>query len=97
MESTHPDEVTVEFVVTGVVQGVGFRWFTRGEARRLRLRGWVRNRADGSVQVVAQGARDAVDRLEDALKRGPSGAVVEHVARQPRAADAAFEGFEVSH
>lgn len=97
MESSHPGEITVEFVVTGVVQGVGFRWFTRGEARKLGLRGWVRNRPDGSVQVLAQGPRDAVDRLEHALKAGPSGALVEEVLRQPRAATDTYGSFEVTH
>lgn len=97
MESSPPEEITVEFVVTGVVQGVGFRWFTRSEARRLGLRGWVRNRPDGSVQVLAQGPRDAVDRLEDALRRGPPGALVDEVLRSPRAAAGTYGSFEVTH
>ena len=63
--------------VTGVVQGVGFRWFVRERARRLGLSGWVRNLPDGSVEVVASGENGQVDLLRAELESGPSGASVE--------------------
>jgi acylphosphatase len=59
------------------VQGVGFRWFVWREAERLGLGGFARNMSDGTVEVVSQGPDDALDRLEQALRRGPSGARVD--------------------
>jgi acylphosphatase len=67
--------------VTGVVQGVGFRWFTMRAARRLELAGWVRNAADGSVEVLVEGSEGGVDRLVDELRRGPDAASVTAVKR----------------
>jgi acylphosphatase len=59
------------------VQGVGFRWFVWREAERLGLGGFARNLPDGTVEVVSQGPDEALDRLEQALRRGPSGARVD--------------------
>ncbi len=63
--------------VTGVVQGVGFRWFVRERARRLGLTGWVRNLPDGSVEVAAAGDEQQVELLKQELARGPQGASVD--------------------
>ena len=65
--------------VTGIVQGVGFRWFVRERARRLGLAGWVRNLPDGSVEVAAKGDDQQVALLRAELRRGPRGAAVENV------------------
>jgi acylphosphatase len=65
--------------VRGVVQGVGFRWFVREQARRLGLAGWVRNLADGSVEVAAQGEPQQIELLRAELQRGPRGAAVEEL------------------
>jgi acylphosphatase len=65
--------------VAGRVQGVGFRWFVREEARRLRLDGWVRNLPSGEVEVVAEGDRDSLDALTRSIAKGPPGARVEMV------------------
>jgi acylphosphatase len=73
--------------VTGVVQGVGFRWFVREKARRLGLSGWVRNLADGSVEVAAAGDQGQIDLLVGELKKGPPGAVVDQIQTQVRAAE----------
>lgn len=67
-------------VVRGLVQGVGYRATTMDEARRLGLAGWVRNRVDGSVEVLAEGSRAKLDLFVDYLHRGPWGAHVESVA-----------------
>lgn len=88
---------TRAFRVTGRVQGVGFRWWTRREAEALGLRGTVRNREDGSVEVVASGDPGALDRLRSALNQGPPGARVEAVTEE-RTKDAAPRlpaGFEI--
>lgn len=62
--------------VHGRVQGVGFRWFAREAARELGLPGWVRNDADGSVEVAAEGPADAIHALRARLLEGPAGAAV---------------------
>ncbi|HVB64388.1 MAG TPA: acylphosphatase [Nitrolancea sp.] len=70
-------------VVTGRVQGVGFRAFVANEARRLMLRGWVRNGEDGcTVEIVVEGETEAVRRFLSLVRQGPPAAVVKrlHVA-----------------
>ncbi len=66
-------------LVSGHVQGVGFRYFTARHARRLGLGGFVQNLPDGRVEVVAQGARGALEQLVAALRQGPPGAAVRDV------------------
>jgi len=66
-------------VIHGLVQGVGFRHATRSAAQRLGLRGWVRNRADGSVEAVAVGDDEQLDALQRWARRGPPAARVESV------------------
>ena len=69
----------VRYIVSGRVQGVGFRWFVMREAARLDLAGYVRNLPDGTVEVVAQGAIAALAALESALRHGPPVARVDGV------------------
>ena len=71
--------VAHRFLVQGRVQGVGFRFFTEDAARREGLAGFVRNLADGRVEVVAEGEREALRRFELALHAGPPLALVERV------------------
>lgn len=66
-------------VVRGRVQGVGFRWFVREEARHLDVAGWVRNRSDGCVEVAAEGTNDSIEALRQVLREGPPGATVASV------------------
>jgi acylphosphatase len=66
-------------LATGLVQGVGFRWFVRETARRLDLAGWVMNRPDGGVEVVAEGPAEAIAALRAAIEEGPPGARVDLV------------------
>ena len=68
--------------VRGRVQGVGFRWFVRERARALGLTGWVRNTADGAVEVLAVGNDDALQKLRNLLRSGPSGARVSAIVDQ---------------
>ena len=67
-------------VVSGRVQGVGFRYATQREATRLGLRGWVRNTEDGKVEIVVEGGINDVDGLQAWCRRGPAGARVSTVA-----------------
>ena len=71
--------VARRFVISGRVQGVGFRYFTQDAARREGLHGFVRNNDDGSVEAVAEGESEALERFERAIRRGPSRSRVEHV------------------
>ena len=81
-------------VVRGVVQGVGFRFFAQRSARALGVRGWVRNRADGCVESVAEGDETAVAEYLARLERGPIGSRVEGV--DVESIDPVWaEGFEV--
>ena len=66
-------------LVRGRVQGVGFRWHVREIARRLGLRGWVRNCPDGAVEIAAEGSDESIQRLQEELRKGPPGAVVSSV------------------
>jgi acylphosphatase len=68
--------VRLHAIIEGDVQGVGFRQFTLCCARRLRLHGWVRNRDDGAVEVLAEGERSSLDALVAVLHEGPPAATV---------------------
>ena len=71
--------VARRFIVTGRVQRVGFRYFLAEVAAVEGVSGWVRNRADGSVEALAEGGADAVQRFEWKVRSGPPGARVAHV------------------
>lgn len=70
---------TVRVRIEGRVQGVSFRYWTERVATELELTGWVRNRADGSVEAVFSGPADAVARMLERCKEGPRSAVVTSV------------------
>jgi acylphosphatase len=77
------------------VQGVGFRYFIRDLAERSSLEGWVRNRDDGAVECVLQGARDLLERVEAALWEGPPWAEVTAVESDWGAPGEDLGGFRV--
>ena len=82
--------------VSGHVQGVGFRWWTRRRAETLGLVGWVMNGGDErSVEVVAEGDAAALDDLERLLRAGPPGARVEAVDAVRSPASGEFDGFGI--
>jgi acylphosphatase len=85
----------LEARVLGDVQGVGFRWFVRRAAITLGLVGWVANEADGSVAVIAEGAPDALDRLQATIGAGPPGARVESVIAHRLAPTGRHATFEI--
>ena len=70
-------DVRRSWIVRGRVQRVGFRWWARNVALDLGVRGWVRNRGDGSVEVHGSGAAAAVEAFERALREGPAPARVD--------------------
>lgn len=75
-------------VVRGRVQGVGFRWFVREEARSLGLSGWVLNRPDGAVEIEASGGAEALAQLRQRVAEGPPAAQVQEVEELPPGGDA---------
>lgn len=79
--------------IAGRVQGVGYRWWAAQTATGFGLAGWVRNRRDGSVEIVAIGEPTALDALTEACRQGPPGAVVLAVERYT-ADDDGSVGFE---
>ncbi len=70
---------TVHTLITGRVQGVGYRAWAAGQARKLGLKGWVRNRRDGSVEAVFSGPAEAIERMLAACRDGPPSALVSNV------------------
>ena len=84
------EQIARRFLVSGIVQGVGFRYFTQDEAERLHLAGFVRNLRDGRVEVYAIGPGEELARLRTLLERGPRGAMVQNVAEQPAEIDPRF-------
>jgi acylphosphatase len=85
--------VARRLLIAGRVQGVGFREATVDAARAARVSGWVRNRSDGTVEVLAQGEPAAVDRLVEWCRRGPRIARVTSVEIAAADADPELEGF----
>ena len=92
-----PSITRLHGVVTGSVQGVNFRTFTSKRATELGLGGYVRNLPDGSVEFVAEGPRDALERLRDAVHVGPWMAVVENVDAQWENPTGEFRRFEIRY
>jgi acylphosphatase len=87
--------VARKFLVSGHVQGVGFRFFAQDAARREGLSGHVTNLPDGSVEAVAEGESESVERFERALRRGPSHSRVERVLVDDISPTVHHTGFEI--
>lgn len=81
--------------LTGRVQGVGFRWWTRKTAQAMDLRGTVRNAAEGSVEIEVEGETDALRRFEAKLEDGPSSARVERVQQEEPGGGSLPAGFDI--
>jgi acylphosphatase len=84
------------FHIIGRVQGVGFRYFTRDVAMREGLTGWVRNLPDGGVEAYVEGDRDAVTRMERAIRQGPPGARVHTVRVDAEEPGGAYTQFDIT-
>ncbi len=88
--------VARRLMISGRVQGVGFRWFTWDAASRDGITGWVRNLPDGRVEALVEGERDAVTRMERSLRSGPASARVEQVVVDDEDATGAFTDFSIT-
>jgi len=82
-------------IVSGRVQRVGFRYFVMNTAVQLALSGWVKNKWDGNVEVLAEGSQEKLDDLLQALHQGPPSAIVESVEVEWSQAEGKFHRFHV--
>ena len=87
--------VARRYLISGRVQGVGFRYFLEARASAEGVHGWVRNLADGRVEALLEGEQASVDRVEAALWRGPSGAAVDDVASEAALPSGRPTGFAI--
>ncbi len=85
----------VRAIVSGRVQGVGFRMSTQSKAKQIGVSGYVRNLANGDVEIVAVGEVDSVNELLTWAKSGPSSAIVDNLQVENLANDKEFQGFEI--
>jgi len=92
-----PDEVRLQATVHGRVQGVNFRYYTQLRAQELGVTGYVRNKWDGTVEVVAEGEREAVEKLLEFIKVGPRAALVRRVDSRWQDPTGQFGYFEVRY
>lgn len=83
------------FVISGRVQGVGFRWFTRDVAVREGVTGYVRNLPDGRVEALVEGDAESVTRVERLLRQGPPGARVQTVNALTEEPGGAYDDFSI--
>jgi len=87
----------LQIIIAGEVQGVFFRAGTVSEAKKLKLTGWVRNTEDGSVEVMAEGERNALESLLDWCYHGPEGASVSSIEYRWLDASGEFGDFSVKY
>ena len=83
------------YMISGRVQGVGFRYFAQAAAARENIHGWVRNLPDGGVEVTAEGEADGMRRFEQALRLGPRGARVERLEIEHTVPGGRDSGFSI--
>jgi acylphosphatase len=82
-------------IVSGSVQGVGFRFFAERTAREAGVSGWVRNRSDGTVETVVEGTKDAVERYLERMRSGPPGGRVTRLIEEETTVTG-LESFEIT-
>jgi len=87
----------VSIAISGIVQGVGFRYYVWHQARHLGLNGYVHNLPDGSVEAEAEGEVGNLQQFIDAMKRGPSGAVVDEVKVEWKEYSGKYSDFNIPH
>jgi acylphosphatase len=88
-------EKRVHIYVTGIVQGVSFRYYTMQEAQRAGVTGWVCNRPDGRVEAVIEGDEAAVERMLAWCREGPRSARVDQLEILPETPTGEFQGFRI--
>ena len=82
-------------IVKGIVQGVCFRYYTKLKAEELKINGWVRNKKDGSVEIVAQGQKSSLDAFINWCRQGPSNAKVKEIEVKEEDFSERLDGFYI--
>ncbi|MGM0586786.1 MAG: acylphosphatase [Bacteroidota bacterium] len=83
--------------ISGRVQGVGFRHFTRQHAQSLGLAGWVKNLPDGRVEAILQGSEESIQKMLNHLQHGPTMANVKDIQTSTEEVDSSFNNFSVKY
>ncbi|MDZ7672368.1 MAG: acylphosphatase [Halanaerobiales bacterium] len=91
------DKVRKHIFISGRVQGVGFRAFTRKNAQQLGVNGWVKNIYDGRVEAVLEGDNSTVKQLESKLKKGPRFANIDNIEVQNETYEGDFSSFSIKY
>ena len=87
--------VARRYIISGRVQGVGFRYFTQAVAARCGVHGWVRNLPDGQLEISAEGEADALETFEGDVRHGPRGARIEAIEVDSASPDGRNTGFTI--
>jgi acylphosphatase len=96
MEMNADSNLRLHVTIEGHVQGVGFRYYVSDQAQFIGLTGWVRNKYDGQVEVLAEGARPDLEKLLKYLQRGPSGAYVSNITEEWSVASGEYQRFSIA-
>jgi acylphosphatase len=97
MAGNRGSQARLRAIVAGVVQGVNFRYYTQRTALQLGLTGWVRNLGDGSVEIVAEGHRQALESLAAFLRVGPPSAQVTDLRIEWEEPSGEFAAFDIRY
>ena len=89
--------MNAHILISGSVQGIGFRYFVKSNARRFGLKGWVKNTDDGKVEALVQGEKEAIEKLIRLCEKGPFLAEVKSVQVEWEEETEQFEDFKVIH
>jgi acylphosphatase len=89
------DNTRIRLIIEGRVQGVWFRDSTRRKAKELGVYGWVTNRDDGGVEVLAEGTAVAVENLKEWCRKGPPGAIVRNIIEIREEWQGGFDSFDI--
>ncbi len=87
--------IAYQILISGRVQGVGFRWFAQKQAEQYGIAGYVRNLPDRRVQVVAQGEKEVLDAYCDTLREGPAFSKTETLSTERISVDPEIKGFHI--
>lgn len=90
------DTISKHLIISGRVQGVGFRYFTYRAAKELNIKGWVKNLQDGTVETVFTGSPENVNNMQEKLKEGPARAKVQNIEEvEPTTDTDSFQDFSI--